>query len=236
MIPLRARWIASRHRTLVGRPLSSRRIGVGPGLPLLFLGILAVIALALTLNPGSGIALTVGILVVVALLLLLGYLVVADPRLVVCEHGLIIGRLIPGLPLSPTYVIAAREIDPRTVCVVSSGPRAARQVGLPSFFFQFFAYPGGFGVPAVMFNGPWGADVMAMRDDRPRGVTAKSLYSFAHRRSTVIATEILHAIGRAGGLPRQFQPANSLQPIAVTGRREDAVRQIPGAWPPDTRR
>ncbi|WP_394214253.1 hypothetical protein [Brachybacterium vulturis] len=231
MIPLRARFIAGRHRDLVGRPLTSWRVGAGPLLPLFLGGVVLLVWLLLVLSPGEHLALTVGLTLVLALLMLGVYLFTIDARLVVCERGVIMGRLIPGLPLSPSYVIAGREIDPRTVAVVSSGATAARELGLPFFFFQFKTFPGAVGVGAVVFNGPWGADVHAQRELSHRRPTRKSLYIFSHRRSAVIADAVLHAIGRDGAIPPGFTPHNGLQPIAVTGRRDDAVRQIPGAWP-----
>lgn len=235
MIPLRARLIVSRHRELLGRPLSSRRISAGPLLPLVYVVLLVVIAALLWINPSGSAAGNIVLLVLLAIVLGIAHLLVIDPRLVICERGLVLGRLIP-MPFSPTYVIGGLEIDPRTVCVVSSGARAAAEVGLPSFHFQFFAYPGALGVPAVMFRGPWGSDVTTARSSQARRPNAKSLFSFSHRRAPQIAVEILQLIGRCGGIPHAFQPASGLYPIPVTGRREDAVRQIPGAWPPDSQR
>lgn len=233
MIPLRARIIARAHQNLVGNPVRSWRIGVGALLPLFLLGILVVIVIAGMLNPSISTATTLVIAAGVGVLLLLAYLVVADPRIVVCEHGVIIGRLVPGLPLSPTYVLNAREIDPRTICVVTNGPAAAREVGLPFFFFQFFTYPGAVGTPAVMFQGPWGSDVTTSRAPGLRGVNRKSLFLFSSRRARRIAEELLAMMESNQLLPEGFRPAHDLHPIPVTGRREDAVRQIPGAWLPD---
>lgn len=235
MIPLRARIVASRHADLLGRPLRSRRIASGPVLPVLYAVILGAIAVPLWLNPHGSAAGSIAVLALIAVLLGLAHLVVIDPRLVVCERGLILGRLVP-IPFSPTYVIGGREIDPRTVCVVNSGAKAAAELGLPSFFFQFFAYPGALGAPAVMFQGPWGADVELSRTAQPRRPVARSLYSFSHRDAPRVADEILHMIGRCGGIPQGFAPVNGLAPIALTGRREDAVRQIPGGWAPTGRR
>lgn len=87
-----------------------------------------------------------------------------------------------------------------------------------------------------MFLGPWGSDVRLSRTSAPRRPTAKPMYSFSHRQAPRIADEILHLIGRCVGIPQGFQPAHGLTPIPVTGRREDAVRQIPGAWPPESQR
>ncbi|WP_341855584.1 hypothetical protein [Brachybacterium sp. GPGPB12] len=52
MIPLRARFIARRHRELVGKPPRSRRVGAGPLLPLFLAGIVVLIWLMLVLSPG----------------------------------------------------------------------------------------------------------------------------------------------------------------------------------------
>lgn len=101
------------------------------------------------LSPGENLALAIGLTLVLALIMLGVYLFTIDARFVVCERGVIMGRLIPGLPLSPTYVIAGREIDPRTVAVVSSGATAARELGMPFFFFQYKTFPGAVGVRAL---------------------------------------------------------------------------------------
>lgn len=236
MIPLRARLIAGRHRELLGSPLRSWRVGAGPLLPLFLAGVVLFIWLLLVLSPGEHPVLTVGLTVALALIMLAAYLFTVDARLVVCERGVIMGRLVPGLPLSPTYVIAGREIDPRTVAVVTDGARTARELGMPFFFFQYKTFPGAIGVRAVVFNGPWGADILSRRDLRYRAPVRKSLFLFSHRRAEDIADAILHAIGRDGAIPEGFTPHGGLQPIPVTGRREDAVRQIPGAWPPDSPR
>lgn len=236
MIPLRARLLAAKHREVVGRPVRSYRIGTGILLPLYLVGILVLIAGALAFNPFDSMFSNVLFVLFFALILLITHLIVIDPRLVVCERGLLLGRLTPFVPFSPSYVIGALEIDPRTVCVVTSGSKAAAEVGLPSFFFQFFAYPGAVGVPSLMFKGPRGADAEMSRNSHRHGPTEKSLFSFCHRRSVRIADEILRMIGRNGGIPQDFRPYNDLQPIPVTGQRKDAVDQIPGAWPVDGHR
>lgn len=236
MIPLRARWIASRHPEVLGRPLHSHRIATGVLPWLLYAGILLAVVLLLWINPHGSSAGDAVIVVLLVGLLGLAHVVIADPRLVVCERGLILGRLLPAIPFSPTFVIGGAEIDPRTVCIVSSGAKAATQLGLPSFFFQFFAYPGALGAPAVLFQGPWGADVRIGRDVRRRGPVAKSLYTFSSRRAPRIADEILHLVGRCGAIPAGFDPVNGLAPIELTGRREDATAQIPGGWGPDSQR
>jgi hypothetical protein len=233
MIPLRARLIARRHQALVGRPLKSWRVGAGPLLPVILLAVLAVVWILLVLAPGDHLGLTIGLVIVLALILLGAHLFTVDARLVVCERGMIMGRLIPGIPFSPTYVIAGREIDPRSVCVVTSGATAAQELGMPSFFFQYKTFPGAIGVPALVFNGPWGDDVEAPRSSGPLPPRQKSLFIFSQRRAAVIADQMLRMIGRDGAIPPQFTPHNGLQPIAVTGRRQDAVSQIPGAWAPE---
>lgn len=234
MIPLRARLIARRHEALVGAPLRAWRVGAGPILPLLLLAIFVGIGAVSALSPFDGTALKILLQVLLGIVLLAAYLVVIDPRLVVCERGIILGRLVPGLPLSPTYVIGGRELDPRTVCVVRNGPEAAKELGLPWFFFQFFAYQASPGVPSVLFTGPWNASTA--RDAAPRRSTRGSFYLFAHRDARGIADALLHLIGRCGGIPHGFRPVEDLRPIPVTGRREDAVRQLPGAVPPGTHR
>ena len=236
MIPLRARLIARRHRELLGKPLRSWRVGAGPLLPLFLSGVVVLIWLLLVLSPGESPALTIGFTLFLALFMLGIYLFTIDARLVVCERGIFLGRLVPGLPFSPTYVIAGREIDPRTVAVVTDGAKTAAELGMPFFFFQYKTFPGALGVHAVVFNGPWGADIEAPRQPRHRRPVRKSLFLFSHRSATKIAEEILHAIGRDGAIPPGFAPHEGLRPIPVTGRREDAVAQIPGAWPPDGHR
>ncbi|WP_193103921.1 hypothetical protein [Brachybacterium sp. FME24] len=233
MIPLRARLLASRHRDIVGKPLRSWRIGAGPALPLLLLGILVLLGILLALNPNGSWAGNVAFLLFFAILLGLAYLFTVDARLVVCERGVLMGRLIPGLPLSPTYVIGGREIDPRTVCVVSNGVKAANEVGMGPLFPQFFMFPpAALGQRAVSFNGPWGNDIAANREITPHRPVRKSLFMFSRRNAGRIADEILHAIGRDGAIPAGFRPHQGLQVIAVTGNRQDAMQQIPGAWPP----
>lgn len=234
MIPLRARLIARRHEALVGRPVRAWRVSTGPGLPLILLGIFLGIGAVSALSPFDGTALKIVLQVLLGIVLLGAYLLVIDPRLVVCERGVILGRLVPGLPLSPTYVIGGGELDPRTVCVVRSGPVTARELGLPSFFFRFFAYAGSPGVPSVLFTGPWNASTS--RDAASRRPTRGSFYLFAQRDARGVADALLHMIGRCGGIPAGFRPVADLQPIPVTGRREDAVRQLPGAVPPGTHR
>ncbi|MCG7308840.1 hypothetical protein [Brachybacterium sp. ACRRE] len=233
MIPLRARLIAGRHQEIVGRPVKSWRVGAGPLLPAVLLAVLVLVGILLVLVPGDHLALTVGLMVVLALILLGAYLVTVDARLVVCERGLIMGRMVPGLPLSPTYVIAGREIDPRTICVVADGAKAAQELGMPFFFFQYKTFPGALGVPALVFNGPWGADVSAPRRSGPLPPRDKSLFIFSQRRAADIADQMLRMIGREGAIPPGFAPHGGLQPIPVTGRRQDAVSQIPGAWAPE---
>jgi hypothetical protein len=233
MIPLRARLIAGRHEQIVGRPLSSARVSAGPLLPLFLYGVVIVVGLLMLLSPGDTLALAIGFTLVLALIMAGALLFTLDARFVVCERGVILGRLIPGLPLSPTYVIAGREIDPRTVCVVTSGAKAAQELGMPPFFFQYKTFPGAVGVPALVFNGPWGADVEAPRRTGPLPPRQKSLFIFSQRRAGAIADQLLHAIGRDGAIPADFAPHGGLQPIPVTGRRDDAVAQIPGAWAPE---
>ena len=235
MIPIRARILASRHADLLGRPLSSRRVSAGLFLPTVLWGGFLLLAGALWWESRGLDALDIVLIVLGALLFAACHLAAIDARLVVCERGLILGRMVP-VPFSPTYLIAGEEIDPRTVCVVSSGQKAAAQMGLGPMFFQFFVVAGSPGVPAVMFRGPWGADVELNRTPDRRRPNAKSLFLFSHRRAAGIADEILRLVGRCGGIPSGFEPVNGLRPIPVTGRREDAVRQIPGAWPDDSQR
>lgn len=233
MIPLRARLVAARHRDVVGRPLRSWRIGVGYALPAFFVGVVALIALLNALNPFESTAANIAFVVFAALLMGIPYLFMVDARIVVCERGVLMGRMVPGLPFSPTYVIRGREIDPRTVCVVSNAVTASNALGEGPIFFQYFTlHAETLGQPAVCFTGPWGHSVIANRQVRQHVPVSRSQFIFASRRATKIADALLHAIGRDGGIPEGFAPVNGLQPIQVTEAAEDSVRQIPGASRP----
>lgn len=189
-VPLRAQLIASRHTALVGRPLRSWRVGSGPLPWLLYGAILATIGVLLWVNPHGSTVGNVAILIGMALLLLVIHLVLADGRLVLCERGLIMGRLIPGLPLSPTYVLRADEIDVRSLHVARSPGALSRETGKPAFFFQFVAFPGFVGPPLVTFTGPWGTSATTSRSPHRQAIDARSPYAFGHRRAEAIAQEI----------------------------------------------
>lgn len=232
--PLRAHLVASRHREIVGKPVRSWRIGTGGYLPLVLVGIWILLGVVLVINPFESMVSNVAFMLFFGLVLIFAALVAADARFVVCERGVLMGRLIPGLPLSPTYVIAGREIDPRTVCVVGNVVKAANEIGMGTMFSQVFTYPVGPMAPqGVSFQGPWGAEIEANRDVQLHRPNPKSLFLFGHRRADRLADALLQAIGRDGGIPQGFAPHEGLRPIPVSGNREDAVRQIPGAWPQD---
>lgn len=56
MIPLRARLIVAAHRDLLGAPLRSWRVGAGPLLPMILLGILGLIGLLFSHRKAARIA------------------------------------------------------------------------------------------------------------------------------------------------------------------------------------
>lgn len=195
MIPLRARILASRHEALLGRPLRSRRVSAGVLLPCLLWGMPLAISALLWWQGGGLDALEIALIVLVALVMAIAHLAVIDPRLVICERGLILGRMIP-LPFSPTFVISGREIEPGSVRAVPNAESAAREAGYGRMFFQFLLYGGSPGVPAVMFRGPWGADVTMGRTAVLHRPNPESPFLFAHRAAPQIAREIQQMLAR----------------------------------------
>lgn len=228
--PLRARLIALRHEDLLGSPVRSFRVARGPMVPILMLVAIAVVVVAGLIHDAGGTATVLGIGGGIGVLMLLIWLWLTDIHLVVFTRGILLGRLIPGLPLSPTYVLSTHEIDPDTVCIVSSGPKAGRQLGMPRRFPQFFTTLGPSRVQAVLFQGPSGADVTTGRSPGLREISPASPFLFSSRRAHRLAVELLAMLLSTGRLPEDFQPANDLQSIPVTGRRHDPHGQLPGTW------
>lgn len=228
LLPIRGHIIAAQHREAVGKPLHSFRIDPGLFAPVcIFAGPLIILIVAL-MGDGRFWAVDIGLIIFGTLLGIASLAMMMDTRLIVCERGVIVGRLLPSVPFCQTMVIRGRELDPGAVCVVSDAVKASKQSGWGPTHLFCFVYEGSPGVPGVFFCGPdpglLDARSRTMRHKVPHPTAG--IMVFASRRARRIAREMLAMIQRDAGLPEGFVPFNNGQVLQVSGKREDAS-QLP---------
>lgn len=125
-----ARWAARRHRDEVGEVIAVHsdrpgRLVVG-GFFLVWL-----VASGLTLiKPGENLLLAVAPAVIFAIIIGLVLLYVGSEKLVVCERGLVIGSVAPGLR---PYVVRYEQIVPGSVVPVTGARRYGKETGSNAF-------------------------------------------------------------------------------------------------------
>lgn len=227
-----ARGAARRHQEEVGGIIAVHSDRPGP----LVVGLFVLVWLAMSgltlINPPDSPVLAVIPALVFALILGGILLVVSGERLVVCERGLVIGSVAPGLRPS---VVRYEQIVPGSVVPVTGARRYGRETGtgqLPQSTVRRSAWTG----RGVHFVGPSPRDarrhraaIAALQDPPPRSVDGRWVW-FAGTSSTPpeqVTAQIAQAAGAIG--LDQLAQATAAAPVReLSGNPADASRHLPG--------
>ena len=234
-----ARRKARRHRDEVGEVLAVHSDRPGPLVVGIFVLVWALFSGLTLINPGENALFIIGPIATFALIFGLILLYISGDRLVVCERGLVIGSVAPGLR---PYVIRYEQIVSGSVVPVTGARKYGRETGhsgFPQSTVRRSAWTG----RGVHFVGPspkearrHNALLAPLQDPPPLSIDGRWVW-FAGTSSTPpeqVTARIAQAAGslaRSVGAERLAQLAHATGQAPVrelTGNPADAARQLPG--------
>lgn len=227
-----ARSAARRHRDEVGEVLAVHADRPGPFVIggfvlawLLFSGLTLI-------NPGESPVLAAAPTVIFALLFGLVLLYVSGERLIVCERGLVLGSVAPGLRPS---VIRYEQIVPGSMVPVTGARRYAAETGTGGFP-QSTVRRSAWTRQGLHFVGPspqearrHNALLAPLQDPPPRSVDGRWVWfvGTGPTRPEQVTAQIAQAAGTCGAV--QLAQATSAAPVReLSGNPADAARHLPG--------
>lgn len=227
-----ARWAARRHRDEVGEVIAVHSDRPGPlvvgGFFLVWL-----VASGLTLiNPGENALFIIAPIVIFAIMIGLVLLYVGSEKLVVCERGLVIGSVAPGLR---PYVVRYEQIVPGSVAPVTGARRYGKETGsnaFPQSTVRRNAWTG----RGIHFVGPSAKDarrhnavLASLQDPPPLSIDGRWVW-FVGTSSTPpeqVTAQIAHAASSIG--LTQLAQSTAQAPVReLSGNPADASRHLPG--------
>lgn len=184
------------------------------------------------INPGDSALFIIGPIVTFAIIFGLILLYISGERLVVCERGLVIGSVAPGLR---PYVVRYEQIVPGSLVPVTGARRYGRETG-SSAFPQSTGRRSAWTGRGIHFVGPspkearrHNALLAPLQDPPPLSVDGRWVW-FAGTSSTSpekVTAQIAQAAGRIG--LAQLQQATAQAPVReLSGNPSDAARHLPG--------
>lgn len=223
---------ARRHRDEVGEVVAVATDRPGPLVIGGFVVVWAVFSGLTLINPPVDGSMAVTPAVVFAVLFALALMYISGERLLVCERGLVIGSVAPGMR---PYVLRYDQIVPGSVAPVTGARRYGAETGtgaLPQSTVRRNAWTR----QGVHLVGPspkqarrHRAVLAPLQDPPPRSVDGRWVW-FAGTGATPPA-QLTAAIARAAGASgaEQLAHATATAPVReLTGRREDAAAHLPG--------
>lgn len=227
-----ARSAARRHRDEVGAVLAVHADRPGPFVVAGFVAVWLLFSALTLLNPAENPVLALAPTVVFALLFALVLLYVSGERLIVCERGLVLGSVAPGLRPS---VIRYEQIVPGSLVPVSGARRYAAETGTGGFP-QSTVRRSAWTRQGIHFVGPSPKDarrhsalLAPLQDPPPRSIDGRWVW-FAGTGSTPpeqVTARIAQAAGASGAVPLA-QATAAAPPRALTGSPADASAHLPG--------
>lgn len=188
------------------------------------------------INPGETLVLAIAPGIAFAVIFGLILLYLSGERLVVCERGILVGSVAPGLR---PYVIPYSQITPGSIAGVTAAGRYLKESGLVGPISQSTLRQSWWTKSGVHFVAcsAEGASrrrrrLAFVRDSAPRSIDGRWIW-FAGT-GTEPPKRAIEAIARAAsatGHPQLAQAALDRGVVELTGKPEDAARQLPG-YPP----
>lgn len=223
---------ARRHREELGEVLAVASDRPGPLVIGLAVALWAAFSALTLIRPAETALMALTPSLVFAVLLVLVLLLVSGERLLVCERGLVIGSVAPGLR---PYVLRYAQIVPGSVVPVTGAGRYGPETGtgaLPQSTVRRSAWTR----QGVHLVGPSAQEarrhraVLApLQDPPPRSIDGRWVWFAGTGRTPPerITAVIARAAGACGAAP--LARATAAAPVrALTGRREDCAAHLPG--------
>ena len=191
------------------------------------------------INPGETplLAVAPGIIFAVMLGLILLYL--SGERLIVCERGMLVGSIAPGIR---PYAIPYQQITPGSIAGVAGANRYLKEVGLQGRLAQSTLRASWWTKNGVHFVACSAEDARRGRrrftlalDPIPRSIDGRWIwFAGTGRQSAKSAIETIARTASAAGYPQLAQAARARGVVALTGHPAAAPRPLPR--PPPVRR
>lgn len=223
---------ARRHRDEVGEVLAVAADRPGPLVVGGFIAVWAVFSGLTLINPAETALMEITPTVVFAVLFALALMYISGERLLVCERGLVIGSVAPGMR---PYVLRYDQIVPGSVAPVTGARRYGAETGTGAFP-QSTVRRNAWTRQGIHLVGPspkqarrHRAVLAPLQDPPPRSVDGRWIW-FAGTGATPparITAAIAQVAGPSGAAP--LARATATAPVReLTGRREDASAHLPG--------
>lgn len=227
-----ARRAAQRHHAEVGDVLAVHSDGPGPLVKLGFVLVWLLFSGLTFINPGETVVLAVAPTVAFALIFGLILLYNGGERLIVCERGLLVGSVAPGLR---PYVVRFDQIVPGTLAPLEGAQRYASETGNASRA-ESTVRRSAWTRRGIHFVGPSPKEARRHRarfapfqDPPPRGVNEQWVW-FAGTGATPpehVTGQIAEA-ARAAGFQRLAEATASARVRELSGNPPDAPHHLPG--------
>lgn len=222
-----------RHAGELGALRSIHAHRPGPFTVGIFVIVWALFAGLTLVRPPDQVLMAITPALVFALLGAILLVMLSGERLAVCERGLVVGSIAPGLQ---PFVIPFDRIVPGSIVPVTGATRYAKETGAQV---ESTARIYWWTRHAVYFVGPSPQDARRFRarlgrllDPPPRTVDGRWCWIVGVREDPATVTARIADAAAAAGLP-QLAAATAAAPVRrLTGRPEDAASQLPGL--PDT--
>ncbi|WP_209323965.1 hypothetical protein [Brevibacterium renqingii] len=166
-------------------------------------------------------------------------LCLSGERLVVCERGILVGSIAPGLH---PYVIPYSQITPGSIAGITGANRYLKEAGLKGQMSQSTLRASWWTKNGVHFVACSAEDARRGRrrftlalDPLPRSIDGRWIwFAGTGRQSPRRAVEAIARAASAAGFPQLARAALDRGIVELTGNPADAHRQLPG-HPPDSR-
>ena len=188
------------------------------------------------INPGETPVLAVAPGIIFAVMFGLILLYLSGERLIVCERGILVGSIAPGLR---PYAIPYQQITPGSIAGVAGANRYLKEVGLQGQIAQSTLRASWWTKNGVHFVACSAEDARRGRgrftlalDPIPRSIDGRWIwFAGTGRQSAKSAIETIARTASAAGYPQLAQAALDRGVVELTGNPEDAHRQMPGHPP-----
>ncbi|WP_422115664.1 hypothetical protein [Brachybacterium sp. UNK5269] len=223
---------ARRHRDELGGVVAVHADRPGPFVVGGFVLVWLLFSGLTLINPGETLLMTLVPTAAFAIMVGLLLLYVSAERLLVCERGLVIGSVAPGLR---PYVIRYDQIVPGSMVPVTGARRYPAETGTGGFP-QSTVRRSAWTRRGLHFVGPdpkqarrHRAVLAPLQDPPPRSVDRRWVWfaGTGSSRPEQVAAQIAQAAGAAGAA--QLAQATAAAPVReLSGNRADASRHLPG--------
>ncbi|WGP05689.1 hypothetical protein QFE97_16455 [Bacillus subtilis] len=188
------------------------------------------------INPGETPVLAVAPGIIFAVMFGLILLYLSGERLIVCERGILVGSIAPGIR---PYAIPYQQITRGSIAGVTGANRYLKEVGLQGQIAQSTLRASWWTKNGVHFVACSAEDARRGRrrftlalDPIPRSIDGRWIwFAGIGRQSANSAIEVIARAASAAGYPQLAQAALDRGVVELTGNPEDAHRQMPGHPP-----